>query len=361
MKKLYTLLLLVSCLFVATACSDSEESAAASTVKIVKSEVEFSAKAASGTIEVRAAGEVKASSSETWCTVSVSGDIVTVSVPELLEKDSRSALLTITDGFSSVEVPVHQAGVIWSLRGESAYLVKKEANVVTIPVNITCDYTVETSAPWIKGEATDEGYAVALTENDGSYRSGELVFKSSLGEKTYIFAQLGKEGFAGSYTAFYQAPDDNNESQLWKNEHVVLVQDEEEPFSYLIQNLSSFDIPISYDEKSDRLVVKNGSYLGVGKLADGTEAYVYTMILGLGTGDGKIYVSSATSSNYNIALTYGLNEEGKLTFALTDTGTWSGKEIIGFDVEVFSEKKFNNSYRIGYFDTYRYLTFTKNE
>lgn len=359
MKKAYTLLWLIGCLCMVTACSDDDKEIA-DTLKVIKAEVEFDAKAATGTIEVSSIAEIEAESSERWCTVSVDGNTVTVSVTELSDRSSRSALVSISNGVSSLEVPVHQAGAIWSLRGEETYLLKKGASTVSIPANITCKYTVEASADWITGEMKEGEYIVTLAENTGSFRTGTLHFESAQGEKLYTISQFGTEGFAGTYTALYQAPD-NGSLAWWQNRNVELAQAEEGSTSYLMKNIASpFEIPLVWDEESDRLAISNGSYLGTVSLASGQTVYAYTMVLGLGISDGNLYVSSATTSSYQIVFTYGLNEEGKLTLTLIDTGTWSGKQIMGFDVEAFEQKIFNNTYRLGYLYTFRYLTLTKN-
>lgn len=364
MKKIYTLFLLLGCLFVATACSDDDENEAVPVLEVVKSEVTFDAKAGTGTIEVKSTAPLKAESSESWCAVSVSGNVVTVSVPALTELSSRSALVTITDGTASVEVPVHQAGSIWNLRGEEAYLKGKGESVISIPAKITCEYTVSASDSWITGTMKEGEYVVTLAPNNGSYRQGTLTFEGSEGQKkVYTFSQMGVEGFAGNYTAIWQAYNDDDELAWFQNTEVVLAPAEDDADTYAIENLWYYPFPLVYNEANDNLTIANASRLGELTLntADGPlTVYAYVIVAGTRASDGAGLINYATSSTYASTFVYGLNEDNQLEISFIDSGKWTGVAMTGFYAFAFSEDRVSSSTRLGWLDMFQSLTLVKN-
>lgn len=141
--------MLAGLLTLATGCSEEDYSELTSSQKleIVKSDVNFSAEASQGVIEVKTDRILNATSSEEWCTTSISGNIVTVYVESLIAREGRSALITLSDGVKKAQVTVHQAGIIWGLQGERLYFVPAEANEIQIPAKISCEYDTDFSAP----------------------------------------------------------------------------------------------------------------------------------------------------------------------------------------------------------------------
>ena len=70
-------------------------------LQIVSSNVTFESAGGTGTIKVNAISEITATSNKDWCTVSVNGDIINVSVIENNDMSGRTAAVTITDGEAS--------------------------------------------------------------------------------------------------------------------------------------------------------------------------------------------------------------------------------------------------------------------
>lgn len=124
MKKIHLLWLLAGLLTLATGCSEEDYSELTSSQKleIVKSDVNFSAEASQGVIEVKTDRILNATSSEEWCTTSISGNIVTVHVESLIAREGRSALITLSDGVKKAQVTVHQAGIIGDCKARNSIL-----------------------------------------------------------------------------------------------------------------------------------------------------------------------------------------------------------------------------------------------
>lgn len=364
LKNIYTLLLLVGCLFVATACSEDDEGTAAVTLKVIKSDVKFGAAAATGTIEVSSAGAITAVASEDWCTVSVDGNIVTVSVTVLSDRESRSALVTITDVSGQVEVPVYQSGIVWSLKGKDSYITSYKEARFTIPAKIDCDYTATPSASWITGELTKEGYVVTLAENTGAARGGTITFKSVLGEKVYTFVQIAPADFVGTYTALYQTYDsdedgENDKLGWFEQKDIKLTASDENENLFFIENLSSLGglkIPLTFDEESCLFTIPNATHLA--DIESGGNTY-YLYALTLATKSSKFYINYSTT--YTIAFAAGWDvKNNKPTLSIADTGAWSGYQQMGFNIQLFSSKTLNSTSNMGYWDSYYYYSMTKN-
>lgn len=110
MKKIFSIITLCLCTLL-VACSDEE--AVTSSLQVVATDgIDFSAASGEGTITVSATEAVTAASNKEWCTTTVKGNVVHVAVTTSSEVTSRIALVTISAGTSSVDVPVIQAGAV---------------------------------------------------------------------------------------------------------------------------------------------------------------------------------------------------------------------------------------------------------
>lgn len=110
MKKIFSIITLCLCTLL-VACSDEE--AVTSSLQVVATDgIDFSAASGEGTITVNATEAITATSNKEWCTTTVEGNVVHVAVTTSSEVTSRIALVTISAGTSSVDVPVIQAGAV---------------------------------------------------------------------------------------------------------------------------------------------------------------------------------------------------------------------------------------------------------
>lgn len=110
MKKIFSIITLCLCTLL-VACSDEE--AVTSSLQVVATDgIDFSAASGEGTITVSATEAVTAASNKDWCTTTVEGNVVHVAVTTSSEVTSRIALVTISAGTNSVDVPVIQAGAV---------------------------------------------------------------------------------------------------------------------------------------------------------------------------------------------------------------------------------------------------------
>lgn len=119
MKKIFSIITLCLCTLL-VACSDEE--AVTSSLQVVATDgIDFSAASGEGTITVSATEAITAASNKEWCTTTVEGNVVHVAVTTSSEVTSRIALVTISAGTNSVDVPVIQAGAVTILDDYNLY------------------------------------------------------------------------------------------------------------------------------------------------------------------------------------------------------------------------------------------------
>ena len=93
MKKITSIFALLLCVFVFSCSNDDDKET--SSLQIVSSNVTFESAGGTGTIKVNAISEITATSNKDWCTVSVNGDIINVSVIENNDMSGRTAAVTM--------------------------------------------------------------------------------------------------------------------------------------------------------------------------------------------------------------------------------------------------------------------------
>ncbi len=106
MKKFFYIPMLLFFLLIAGCSDDSDDSNVI--LKIKKTDINITAAGGTGTIEVSAPGAVSASSSDEWCSVNVSDNIVTVTASENKDRSNRTAMILISYNGENITVPVTQ-------------------------------------------------------------------------------------------------------------------------------------------------------------------------------------------------------------------------------------------------------------
>lgn len=364
MKKLNILWMLIACLLFATSCSDDDE-AVSTSLQVIKSDVSFTAVAATGSIEVQSTSAVTAASNQDWCTVSVNGNVITVSVPTYTGLVGRHAVVEISDAVGEkVRVPVSQAGGVWYVKGEDMYGLSDEEATITIPVKSDYNYTVD-MPDWITGKEVKDGYSLTLKENTtGNARKGIVKFVSERGTKEIVFLQFGLNDIAGTYEATYKAPDEEN-NLVEETTTFELVQDEKDKEMFHAVGLSSLDgleIPFKFNSETYQLSVNAGQYLGAITSAN---YYFYTI---LHSEAGYVHATSTLSYSATAAFDMGaetvmpafsFKDEKGISF---DTSDGTVKSYLdGLYVYVFATQspKFETGNVLGYWDIFLNLSFQK--
>lgn len=195
MKKILYFLIPFLCIGL-VACSDDDSPVGGTAIRIESADLDFTAEGGEGSITVAGSGAISAVSDKDWCTVSVEGTVVHVTVAGSEEITSRSAVVTITSGSESLEVPVVQAGLVANIGGLSRFFGYAGGEFV-IETNTTYSVTIpEEAQDWISysEEVNSVGSKTKLVFNVGaasSMRGSEV--KVQIGENEYSISVVQAE------------------------------------------------------------------------------------------------------------------------------------------------------------------------
>jgi hypothetical protein len=259
MKKIIIMMACFAGLLSLSGCCN-DEATTDSGLAIVKSEVKFGCNPSDGYIQFTSPSAVKATSSEDWCTATVSGDKVLVEVTGNTEHEGRNALVTLSDGNSSISVPVNQTGRIFRVSSEDMYTVSGKApEDISINVKATSDVVATSSVRWIHTDVADDAVVISFDQNTGAPRAGKVYINDGIDENEISIIQFSKnDGIDGAYGAYYY-------SSGWKAYSAQLEMNEDKTGYDL--SLLGFSIPLVYSSDGDYLVMKNmnsiGSYSGI--------------------------------------------------------------------------------------------------
>jgi hypothetical protein len=148
MKKSVYLFSVLLCLSAVAACSDWGEEPELNILELESADVSFNAFGGTGNIVVKSAGGVTAACDDSWCTLAVSENKVTVTVPANGELSERSTVVTVISGAKKVQVPVTQSGVQIEL-DRSLITLPGEASDTSLAVNAPIPLTATSSATWL--------------------------------------------------------------------------------------------------------------------------------------------------------------------------------------------------------------------
>ena len=176
--------------------------------------VTVSSTGATLTINVQSSNTVSATSSESWCTVSVGTMTatlkvtpVTIVVAENASTNDRSCVITFTAGSASVSITVTQTATDGLIVETTSYTVSADGGTLTVVVTANGDYEVETGASWItsvtsRADMADYEEQFTIDANpSSSERTSTITFTLNELVETVTVTQEGGEAADMSYTA----------------------------------------------------------------------------------------------------------------------------------------------------------------
>lgn len=335
-KSFYYILSVLVCAVAFVACDDDTTNPYAHTseISVVESDVYFPAKASTGTITFDAEGAVSAKTKVDWCTATVSGNSVNVSVTNNSSVQNRSTTVTLYCGNDSTNVPVTQAGVLIAVGAGTSITVESDAaQSLSYSFSTNADVNFTSMPDWVTVRTTSDSIYVNMTANTtGHLRSGYIHYTAS--------------GLADSIRVFQAEPSDIEGSYYFAGTSASSGN-----LTYLMANLSYDDgyLTISFpsmgwtmDVEFDPSVpyyfdLPAGTYLG-------TYGNYYMGIVLWDTVQG--YLTWSSSRTYRCTFYY--DEEYETTMAeFEDNGSWSGYEVSCIRFEAFSSKTFSSTARQG--------------
>lgn len=186
MKKIFSLLTMTLCLFLA-GCSDNENNSTIPELGIESSEVIFGAGGGEGTITV-AVPNIAAKADQDWFTVSVSGNVVKVVAAENRDVNGRTGQVILTSGELKRTVPVTQYGL--TIKTSPSEIILAGAGDEQ-KVEIVCDFpvTVETSDSWISATQAGDTLTVKAGANE-AIKTRKGTIKLSVTENVYAVISI---------------------------------------------------------------------------------------------------------------------------------------------------------------------------
>lgn len=252
---------LLTVLAAASSCEDSQDLILEQpAVSITSSNVLFGPRGGSGTIGFESEEQVTAYSEQPWCTVSVDGNIVTVTASEYTELENRYSSIILKAGEDSVRVVAQQNGIVLKADVEDSYLLSNDAADMSFDVESNGDVKVKSSASWIRCTATDGKISVTVRKNDdGHMRNGWFSFSSGNVSDTVRVAQASVEDLYGNYRLMGY---DSSNSLLYIPASIAAGEGENELVVTCSTESVSWTFDAVFNPENHTVSYANGQYAG---------------------------------------------------------------------------------------------------
>lgn len=316
MKKIFSILFLALGLLVVASCSDDETAnpyAHESTIAVDSSQVLFGASAATGSVHVNSPqGVTKVESSQPWCTATVNGNQIDVTVTQNDSYEGRAAQLTIYSAAGDyVQVTVQQMGFVLQLSAGNSISVGDEAATHAYGMKHNTEVTFSTDEDWMSATVVGDSLKITFAENTTqNMRSGWLKYQSgSISDSIFVRQFEFDKDLLGTYGLLYYS------QQGWQ--YFITQMAKKADGSYALQFMSEpfktagLEIPLTVDTQKATIKFFNLANLGT---YEGNQ--ILAMVMG-GAEDGDYYFYSPDISMDG---TYSQDSEGTSTWDFTATG-----------------------------------------
>lgn len=333
MKKINIIWLLLGAMFLITACSsDDEATEAVSPLRIIKSDIDFTAQGGTGTVVLAAtSGVASAASSEPWCTVTVSSDTtVSVTVVPYEGIESRNSNVTITDHNNhAVHISATQTGMRFGLGGHVATL-NDSGKGSSMAANISFMPTID-SPDWCTVTfSQDSLYFSAQPNTTGSVRSG-YAYISGVNRKDSVLVVQGElKDILGSYRLAGQ-DGETGEAVYLDAELKGTAGNLRIEFPKL-----GWKCPVQFNASTLSFTLAGGTNFGTYEVNDSVTYNVGACLWDTEQG----YITWAKNYTYNCQFQ---SMEGYTVGVFEDNGSWPNYTVSGlylalFDSDVFSSE-----------------------
>ena len=193
------LLTLVMC-----SCSSEDDgcdSGSGSPIAIVSQDLTFGPKAGTGTLEFQCDGAVMASLVSDWCTATMEGNKVKVSVVDNTDIEGRVAILTLNSEDYSVKIPVQQRGMALATLPIYNYHAENAGAKKSFVIQHDFDVKLTTEDDWIHPVMDGDTLKITIDPNEtAQIRRGSMEFACAGVVDTLNIVQYDlKENVIGTY------------------------------------------------------------------------------------------------------------------------------------------------------------------
>jgi hypothetical protein len=337
MKKIYIIQILLLSIFLAGCSSTEYHEFENSQVKIESADVNFSALGGTGEIVVAESGNITAEIDQNWCSLSVSGKTISVTVTPNMSISGRSAQVTVKSGNKINYVSVTQTSVTLNMDATSASIDGKGGEVriaCQTEANLIIDNVADS---WLT--ASTDGNDIVLQVATGNpsmdnVRTTTVTVAVQDQNGTTLFTQdvnvtqgknyLVYEDYLGTYTMNYSI---TNASNVSTRSLTVTLSIKDEGQTYRLDGILA-------DGSPGELLVRYNSNGMVSIL--GQIMYVYPdtqydfwfLPYSQTAPNGSNYTSRSTTIGM-ISTDIDLSNGG-LKFKMVDNGVWGSYVVAGF-------------------------------
>lgn len=320
MKKLFILILFG--IYLAGCDDDNNEPLEFS---IVSSDVNIPAGGGEGTIKVSAFNDFSAVSDEEWCTVAVSANVVTVSVPSNGELVNRTTMITINSGDKTLKVPVTQAGSVFSV-GAKKLVISRSGGTGQVAVTTNLDFNVSVEDEWVTYSVDDGVLTFTAQPNTetGARHTFATINSGNFNAQVEII-QISYSDLLGDWNLAYLDDEGNPAAAM------ISLNEDVAGASFTMTGLPA-DLTIRLLYNNGNLTIENGQFLG---MYSG-----YFLYLCAWNGSTLTWDSSV---QYEAAVSLG----NGWSYSFADNGTWT-ETVNGFLIAAFSADPPASAGYVGY-------------
>lgn len=276
MKKIISMLALAISAFAIVACSDDDNVGSQyqkkSNIVITASNLNFSAKADTGSVTFTAPEAATVRLNSAWATAVLEGNKVKVTVKENNNVEGRATQLTILCGTDSANVTIQQLGMNYEYNGHHLFIYNDEAHAVSYPVvNEGANITLSSSADWAVPTLNNNQVDVALAaNNDGHIRLAELYIEAGPYKDTIQVLQgqlkdvVGKQFRFIGYDLAQATSTTHDIRELYAELQTKIVTDAQgKPFIEFTDADKGWLLPIDFNEETLSFDVNAGELMGM--------------------------------------------------------------------------------------------------
>lgn len=166
MKKILSIIVTIAAVTLFTACGSDDASYQATPVlEVSASDVLFEADGGDGYINLNTNSSVNAVTDASWLTLSVVGNVVTVTANPNLSLDGRSAVIKLSAGGTETTVTATQKSSIYGVPGLEYEIGDYQASL-DIPVVHNQEVTVESNDEWLTAVWNEETNQIEIVAED---------------------------------------------------------------------------------------------------------------------------------------------------------------------------------------------------
>ena len=206
MKKIYNLFVVLAAVMLIAACGKESNpyQEPDKTIEVVATDVVFGPEGGNGEVEFTASGTVGVVSNRDWCTASVAGTKVNVTVTEWEGVETRYAILTLKCGAYSVDVTVQQNGTILGGLTGAEIVADSKGTTQVFEVKVSGSVTTSSAVDWASVSYVDGVVTVTVDANaDPATRFGEVTVAAGENSHSISIKQYPEFKTTASWTLSY--------------------------------------------------------------------------------------------------------------------------------------------------------------